>query len=537
MEIAMIDRLSDAGPPEDDPLDAGLRAGFGPEWTFTPRDGEGTLAAEGESGSLAPSIRLRDEPDEGPAGAVDPRPPGAAGHVGRYDVAGELARGGIGVVLKGRDRDLGRDVALKVLRAEHLADPAMVRRLIEEAQIGGQLQHPGVLPVYELGLDADRRPFFAMKLVRGRTLAELLNERDKPSHDRRRFFAIFEQVCQAVAYAHARGVIHRDLKPSNVMVGAFGEVQVVDWGLAKVLACDESSTGIESVERGPRGVASGPRSEDGSVLGTPAFMPPEQARGEVHTLDERCDVFALGAVLCEILAGQPPYVGSRDEILRQAQAGCLDDIFARLDTSGADLELRTLAKACLGASPESRPRDAGAVAWAMTAYLASADERARAAEREAEGARAVAASERRARRLAVAAFGLILAALSIGGVGSLWATRERARAAEAELRARAEQLRAEREFRSRIESVLQILIATEQKGQYLLLQAANVDGRDAARWADLMGTCRAVAERAAEASPDPASRRRGLDLAHQLRSKEAELRRRAGADAGDPRKN
>ena len=140
------------------------------------------LAALRESGVPASNVLLRDEPGEEPAGVVHPwSPEAAAVAAGRYDVAGELARGGIGVVLKGRDRDLGREVALKVLRAEHLANPAMVRRLVEEAQIGGQLQHPGVLPVYELGLDAARRPFFAMKLVRGRTLAALLDERGEPS--------------------------------------------------------------------------------------------------------------------------------------------------------------------------------------------------------------------------------------------------------------------------------------------------------------------------------------------------------------------
>ena len=111
----------------------------------------------------------------------------------------------------------------------------MVRRFVEEAQIGGQLQHPGVVPIYELGTLADHRPFFAMKLVKGHTLAQLARRRKEPADDLPRFLSIFEAVCQTMAYAHARGVIHRDLKPSNVMVGSFGEVQVMDWGLAKVL--------------------------------------------------------------------------------------------------------------------------------------------------------------------------------------------------------------------------------------------------------------------------------------------------------------
>src|SRR5262249_51768246 len=152
--------------------------------------------------------------------------------------------------------------------------------------------------------------------------------------------------------------------------GAFGEVQVVDWGLAKVLAQNgaegDSHTGATSVD----GLFES-RSEAGSVLGTPAYMAPEQARGEVDTLDERCDVFALGALLCEILTGRPPYLGTRDVVLAQARAGNLDDAFARLVSRGADAELMAIAKRCLDPAPEIRYRDAGQVARAVSAYLAS----------------------------------------------------------------------------------------------------------------------------------------------------------------------
>ena len=197
----------------------------------------------------------------------------------------------MGAILRGRDVELGRELAIKVLLESHRGNAEVARRFVEEAQIGGQLQHPGIVPVYELGTFPDRRPFFAMKLVKGRTLASLLRERTDPGHDLPRFLSIFEQVCQTMAYAHARGVIHRDLKPSNVMVGSFGEVQVMDWGLAKVLLrggiADEEIAGepvaetvITTVRSGsPAG--SGSESEAGSVLGTPAYMAPEQARGEV----------------------------------------------------------------------------------------------------------------------------------------------------------------------------------------------------------------------------------------------------------------
>ena len=271
------------------------------------------------SGSGLPHVHLRDLPDESeplvkPRSAEMPAQNGAS--LGRYQLQGEIARGGMGAILKGRDVDLGRDLAIKVLLESHQGNPEVVSRFIEEAQIGGQLQHPGIVPVYELGTfpEPDRRPYFAMKLVKGRTLAALLHERTDPAHDLPRFLSIFEQVCQTMAYAHARGVIHRDLKPSNVMVGSFGEVQVMDWGLAKVLPrggiADEAGaqpvqeTVIMTVRSGSAG--SGSESQAGSVLGTPAYMAPEQARGEVERIDERADVFGLGAILCEILTGRPP---------------------------------------------------------------------------------------------------------------------------------------------------------------------------------------------------------------------------------------
>src|SRR5262249_30681271 len=161
-------------------------------------------------------------------------------------------------------------------------------------------------------------PFFAMKLVGGRTLAELLARRAEPGQDRAHLLSIFGQACQAVAYAHSRGVIHRDLKPANIMVGAFGEVQVMDWGLAKVLGGADPM--VPEPHEPPLGQPltirpGGPPSRPGTVMGTPAYMPPEQACGRTDRLDERCDVFGLGAILCEILTGLPPYAGDDTWIL------------------------------------------------------------------------------------------------------------------------------------------------------------------------------------------------------------------------------
>src|SRR5262245_55558500 len=153
----------------------------------------------------------------------------------------------MGAVLSGRDVDLGRDLAIKVLLEKYVDRPEVARRFIEEAQIGGQLQHPGVVPVYDIGRFGER-PFFTMKLVKGHTLAHLLGERADHTQNWARFLADLLKVAQTVAYAHAKGMIHRDLKPANVMVGAFGEVQVMDWGLAKVLA----EGGVADEERASR---------------------------------------------------------------------------------------------------------------------------------------------------------------------------------------------------------------------------------------------------------------------------------------------
>ncbi|MDG2222407.1 MAG: serine/threonine-protein kinase, partial [Rubripirellula sp.] len=279
----------------------------------------------------------------------------------RYELQDEIARGGMGAILRAKDKDLGRNIAVKVLLDQHKVKPKVIQRFIEEAQIGGQLQHPGIAPVYELGQFADQRPFFSMKLVKGETLSSLLKMRKDLGEERAKFIGVFEQICQTVAYAHSRGVIHRDLKPGNIMVGAFGEVQVMDWGLAKVLQQDASGSendysedvAEQSIIHTPRragettaGDAGDAGGSDalqtvmGTVMGTPSFMPPEQALGRIDIMDERADVFGLGAILCQILTGEPPYLGKNtNTILESARIGALDQCFKRLDTSQADNDL------------------------------------------------------------------------------------------------------------------------------------------------------------------------------------------------------
>jgi serine/threonine-protein kinase len=354
----------------------------------------------------------------------------------------EIGHGGMGAVFRAHDSTLGRDVAVKLLLEQHQGRPDVERRFLEEARIGGQLQHPGVVPVYELGRSADARPFFTMKVVEGRTLADLLDERTSPADGLPRFLGIFEQVCQAVGYAHSRGIIHRDLKPNNVMVGAFGEVQVMDWGLAKVLSGRPSRPAGETLPGAPAGpsVTGSTVDERGvtGVVGTPAYMPPEQARGESAAADERSDVFGLGAILCEILTGCPPFAGTgRAEVLRQAAAGDLADAFARLEGCGADAELVALARACLAPRPEGRPRDGGAVAARVAAYQSGVQERLReaeleraAAEAREEEAKATAAAERKARRR-TRALALAVLLFVIGGGGATWWVQQRRQATDA----------------------------------------------------------------------------------------------------------
>jgi len=368
----------------------------------------------------------------------------------KYQLAGEIARGGMGVILKGHDTDLGRDVAFKVLDKELAKRPAVVQRFVEEAQIGGQLQHPGIVPVYELGLMADDSPYFTMKLVKGRTLAALFQQRKTPADNRGRLLAIFESVCQTMAYAHSKGVLHRDLKPANIMVGAFGEVQVVDWGLAKVLhrggVADEKRaketlhTVIETVRSGSS--STGSDSIVGSIMGTPAYMAPEQAQGDVELLDERADVFSLGAILCELLTGRPPYEDTDGEsTVSKAARAKLGPARERIESCEADPALVRLCLDCLMPAREARPVNAEEVAKAVHGYLVSVEERAQKSELAATEARVKAAEERRARRLTLALAGAIVIAISLGGVGFWWVSHERGQRAE-ERAARAEQTRA-----------------------------------------------------------------------------------------------
>ncbi|MGK0434165.1 MAG: formylglycine-generating enzyme required for sulfatase activity/serine/threonine protein kinase [Planctomycetota bacterium] len=268
--------------------------------------------------------------------------------VTRYEIEGEVDRGGMGVILKIRDCHLNRPLAMKVMldRKEPTDDyerqlsRQFLSRFLEEAQVTSQLDHPGVVPVHELGLDQEGKVFFTMRLIHGRTAGEVFAQAHSGNNGwtTMRALEVVLKVCDTMAFAHDKGILHRDLKPDNVMVGRFGEVYVMDWGLAKVVGQDEPHDQVDRPEgrSAPSRIESARRrdadsddgssvaSMDGQRVGTPSYMPPEQARGEV--VDQRADVYAIGAMLYELLAGRAPYVTPG---ARQPACNILSDVVDR----------------------------------------------------------------------------------------------------------------------------------------------------------------------------------------------------------------
>jgi serine/threonine protein kinase len=395
-----------------------------------------------------------------------------------YHLMEVIARGGMGVVWRAHDVRLNREVAIKMVRADVIGKESAIERFVAEAQITAQLQHPGIPAVHELGQLADGRPFLAMKLVRGRTLNQLLKERHfdingGKKQDCSRFLGIFEQICHAVGYAHTRQVIHRDLKPANVMVGTHGEVQVMDWGLAKILAPDAAPKAASDLPIEPqiqpyfplhlrevvsdpeitadlkattdhRSSWSGSGTVLGSVLGTPAYMPPEQARGEINRLDPRSDVFGLGAILYEILVGRPIYQANTIKAIHsQALKGPTAEILKALDDCGAEAALISLCRRCLAIDPSDRLAHANEVAEQVARIRAEATERARQAELDRAQAEVREAEQRKRRRQMLVAATTITLILSVGLIVSLW-QMQRAVHAEAIAKLNQEQAEARR---------------------------------------------------------------------------------------------
>lgn len=325
----------------------------------------------------------------------------------RYRLIRVIGRGGMGVVHEGWDSQLCRSVAIKLMERPQRQQPAApqrqqpeaLQRFFREARIASQLAHPGIVTIHEFGVTLDGQAFIVMELLLGKTLRQVLADISDRGGELPRLLNIFSETCLAMASAHQRGVIHRDLKPSNVMVCPFGVVSVMDWGVAKLLPdarpLDPAPLAVaaEFTADPPDAVPLSSAAEEhddqtaaleslghtmaGTIFGTPAYLPPEQARGDMDQVDCRSDVFGLGSILCEILTGSAPFAAeSSDERCRQSAAGDLTAAFTRLDECRGPLPLVRLAKQCLAAEPEARPANAGEVAAAVTAYLESGQRRA-----------------------------------------------------------------------------------------------------------------------------------------------------------------
>jgi tRNA A-37 threonylcarbamoyl transferase component Bud32 len=267
----------------------------------------------------------------------------------RYVVLRRLGEGGASVVYEARDEHLGRIVALKVLRREHLPFAVQLERFADEVRIMGSLDHPGTVPVYEAGALPGGEPFYTMKRVRGSTLGRLLAERSaadvRSRHSLLHHLDIFRRACQAVAAAHAAGVVHRDIKPDNVMVDTLGAVLVMDWGLAK------------RVDPAP---ANAERTQLGAVVGTPAYMPPEQARGLARDSGTEADVFSLGVVLYEILTGARPFAGATYQEIAQKVIH-EDPVDPRRSNRSVSRQLAAICMKALDKNPLKRYPTAGAL--------------------------------------------------------------------------------------------------------------------------------------------------------------------------------
>jgi PAS domain S-box-containing protein len=300
----------------------------------------------------------------------------------RYRRTSLHAIGGIGRVWLAHDSDLGRDVALKEIRPERSDDLAHRARFLQEARITGQLEHPGVVPVYELSRgEEDGQPYYTMRFVKGRTLSEAA----QTYHDKRqagqtdtldllKLLNAFVAICNTVAYAHSRGVVHRDLKGQNVVLGDFGEVVVLDWGLAKRMDCHDADADMRAADREAEELSRIDLTVQGQALGTPAYMAPEQAAGCLDLIGPRTDVYGLGAMLYEILTGQPPFRGSdTHEVLRRVRDEQPIQPHQVCPASPPELEaicLRALAK-----RPEDRWSEASELAQQVEHWLAESAER------------------------------------------------------------------------------------------------------------------------------------------------------------------
>ena len=374
----------------------------------------------------------------------------------RYKVIEQIGKGGIGSVWRVIDREMERPLAAKVLLDQYKRNAAANFRLEREAMLAGSLQHPGIPPVYELGDLVTGSKFFTMKLVDGETLDQILCNRSNTAEELQQALNVFRQIAEAVGFAHSQQVIHRDLKPQNVMVGEFGEVQIMDWGMAKKLNNEPAPRHLDvPVQRNHSQNFSKPEREtsslsldssmadvrddflltmQGDVVGTPMYMSPEQARGELESLTESSDVFSLGSILFEILTSQRLFQTAEANVLQAASQGDVSEAMQRLQATETDPELVAICGACLEPMPENRLRDGRHVATAIAKHLDSVAERLQTVEMEKVAAEVRFNEARKQNRQAMWLTGAIITAILAGLVGVIWQWNRATNSAKAALR-------------------------------------------------------------------------------------------------------
>jgi hypothetical protein len=350
-----------------------------------PSDSAVTIPNEALAGSspTAPELAHR-------AGAEST---GNAAFASRYDVGAMLGQGGMGFVRACRDRRIGREVALKMARPEHASKGEVIARFVREACVQGQLEHPAIVPVYDLGRDPEGNAYFTMKRVRGATFERIVQQlRSGDAHassqySRRKLLSAFASVCQALTFAHARGVVHRDIKPGNVMLGDFGEVYLLDWGLAKLTTSPDDDASVEDLRRAsPRAGAT----IRGTTMGTPGYMAPEQVRGDA--VDARTDVYALGAILFELLALQPLHApGAQEAMLTSTLVGADARPSARAPNLDIPPELDSICTRATALDPRDRFGSARDLVAAIERFLDGDRDLQRRLELARDHARAAAA--------------------------------------------------------------------------------------------------------------------------------------------------